>query len=489
MKRTARTQATSCGADARAVGIDRNMILGSSITIGAQIGKSAVYLISTVALARALAPEDFGLFAIVTAFTNFLLLFKDLGLSAATIQREEIDQAQISALFWINAISGALLMLLVALCAPILAKLYSDARLCPVTLALSVNLFLSSLTVQHQALLKRQMRFLTLAMIDLLPLAAGTAIAIVAALQGLRYWALVAMSLTSSASAVLVTWIACRWRPSLRPPQTPVREMIRFGGYLTGSNIINYFSRNADNMLIGWYWGAQQLGFYDRAYQLMFLPIYLINTPLSFVAIPLLSRLRKTPESYEEAYLKLLRLTSLLAMPLVIFLLVTADWTISLLLGPQWGETSRIFRWLGLAALVQPLANTTGWLFISQGRTRELMWWNLASSAISLLSIIAGLPWGPLGVAISYSLSYLMLNAPLLLCFIQRIAIFDSKKLPRGLLLACGQSFALLVALITLRYSLPGLSKTSAWLLALSLTLSSVLYFLLRARYIAALSR
>lgn len=431
--------------------LERHSLSGSAIVIGTQIGKSLLYLTSTIVLARVLSPEDFGLFAIVTAFTNFLLLFKDFGLSAATIQHKEIDRAQVSVLFWINVASGALLMSIVVLLAPVVAALYVDPRLYAVTLALSINFLLGSFTVQHQALLKRQMRFLALAITELLPLALGIVAAIIAAFQGFKYWALITMSLTTSASAVPITWIVCHWRPMLRPANTSVKQMIRFGGYLTGANIINYLSRNADNVLIGWYWGAHQLGFYDRAYQLMFFPIYQINTPLSFVAIPLLSRLRETPERYEEAYIKLLRLTSILTMPLITFLLVTADWTINLLLGPQWDETSRIFRCFGLTALIQTVTNTTGWLFISQGRTRELMRWNIVSGMISLLSIISGLPWGPSGVAISLSASMLFANLPLLLYFLKRALIIEPKIIFKALEAVIASIICLFLALVSIK--------------------------------------
>ena len=196
--------------------------------------------------------------------------------------------------------------------------------------------------------------------------------------------------------------------------------MIRFGGNLTGFTTINYFSRNLDNLLIGRVWGAQQLGLYSRAYQLMGLPIDQINEPISSVAVPSLSRLTDAPESYRRAYLRMLEKIALLTMPCVVLMIATSDWIIRIVLGPQWTGTTRIFVLLGITGLFQPIANTTGWLLISQGRTNHLLKWGFISGPLIMGSIVIGLPWGAVGVAASYAFARVCIVDPLLYWFVGR---------------------------------------------------------------------
>ena len=136
---------------------------------------------------------------------------------------------------------------------------------------------------------------------------------------------------------------------------------------------MNYFARNLDNLLIGRFWGPAQLGLYARAYQLLLLPIDQMITPITAVAVPALSRLKDSPERYRQAYLRLLEKVALLTMPIMVFMIVSSDWLVAIVLGPKWAGVSPIFSLLGIAGLVQPLASTTGWLFVTQGRTQDML--------------------------------------------------------------------------------------------------------------------
>jgi PST family polysaccharide transporter len=196
--------------------------------------------------------------------------------------------------------------------------------------------------------------------------------------------------------------------------------MLSYGGNLTGFNIINYFSRNLDNTLIGKFWGAQQLGLYAKAYQLLLLPMEQINGPLGAVAMPALSRLADSPERYRAAYLKILEKLAMITMPGVVFMIATSDWLVLLLLGPQWRETGHIFMLLGIAAFIQPVTKTCWWLFSSQGRTREMLRVGVLVGGIAISAIIAGLPWGAIGVAAAYAVSDLCLVTPLIFWFVAR---------------------------------------------------------------------
>lgn len=393
---------------------------GGVIAMTSQGLKFLITVAATSVMARLLTPQDYGLIGMVAFVTGFVSMYKDLGLSAATIQRAEIDSEQISTLFWVNVVLGLAITLITIAIAPLVAWFYAEPRLTMITMATASGFLISAFAVQHEALLRRQMRYFSLAAIAVLSVVAGYIVGIVAAWKGLSYWALVLSQLAVVSSSTLLTLALCRWLPGLPKRNSGVRSMIRFGGNLTGFTTINYFSRNLDNLLIGRVWGPQQLGLYNRAYQLMALPIDQINEPVTSVAVPSLSRMRDSPEDYRRAYLRMLEKIALLTMPAVILLLVTSDWIIHVILGSQWVGAIRVFILLGVTALFQPIANTTGWLLISQGRTNHMFQWGMISGPIIMVSIVAGLPWGAVGVAASYALTRVLIVDPLLYWFVGR---------------------------------------------------------------------
>lgn len=393
---------------------------GGFIAITSQGMKFLVTIAATSVMARLLTPADYGLIGMVAFVTGFVSMYKDLGLSAATIQRSEINSDQISTLFWINVLLSVGITIVTAAIAPLVSWFYAEPRLTWITVVTSFGFLISGLAVQHEALLRRQMRYFALAAISLTSVIAGYVAGILMAWRGFSYWALVASQLAVALTSTVLIVAVCRWTPGLPKRNTGVRSMIRFGGNLTGFTTINYFSRNLDNLLIGRFWGAQQLGLYTRAYQLMGLPIDQINEPLTSVAVPSLSRLTDSPESYRRAYLRMLEKVALLTMPFVVLMIVTADWIVQIVLGSQWTGAVRIFILLGVTGLFQPIANTTGWLLISQGRTNHLLQWGFISGPIIMGAILVGLPWGATGVAASYAIARVCIVDPLLYWFVGR---------------------------------------------------------------------
>lgn len=393
---------------------------GGFITIISQGSKFVLSMVGTVILSRLLVPEEYGLVGMVAVVTGFISVFKDLGLSAATIQKSEVNNDQVSTLFWLNLCLSVGLTIVTAALAPAVAWFYGEPKLTAITLAYAAGFLFGGLTVQHEALLRRRMRFAALATAEVVSLVISILVAVTLAWKGASYWALVASQLALGFTYLIVIWSACRWRPGLPVRNSGVRSMLAFGGRLTGFGVVNYFSRNLDNMLIGKFWGAEQLGLYARAYQLLLLPIDQINTPITSVAVPALSRLKDSPERYRSAYLRLLEKVALLTMPTMAFMIASSEYLITIVLGSKWLGVSRIFAILGIAGLVQPIANTTGWLFITQGRTADMFKWGMIGGGIIIIAIISGLHWGAIGVATSYSIANVILIVPLLLWYVTR---------------------------------------------------------------------
>jgi len=387
-------------------------VRGAAISFGGQGVKFFLQLVSTMVLARLLTPQDFGLIAMVVAVTGFMLIFKDLGLSAATVQKAEINHAQISTLFWINTAIGFAIMLITIALAPVVVWFYKEPKLLWVTIALASGFILSGLTVQHQALLTRQMRFSALVVIDIIALSVSIVIGIAGAWAGLRYWALVLMQLAMPLTTVVGVWIASGWRPGLPTLHSGVRSILAFGGNLTGYGFVNYFGRTFDNILLGRYWGESPLGFYTKAYSLLLLPIGQIVAPMTAVAIPTLSRLQNEPERFRHYYLKAIKLISYVSMPLIVAMAVLSNEIVAVVLGKQWMQACPIFRILAVAALWQPVGSTIGWVFVSLGQTRRMFIWACIAIPLIIISFLIGLPWGAIGVASGYSISSCILIYP-----------------------------------------------------------------------------
>lgn len=387
-------------------------VRGGAVTMAAQALKFVMQTGSIMILARLLAPQDFGLIAMVTVVTGFAAMFKDAGLSMATVQRAEINHKQVSTLFWINVTLSIILTLVVAGLAVPVAWFYGEPRLAWITVTVAGTFVFAGLTIQHQALLRRQLRFIALAAIDIVSLAAGIAVAIISASYGAGYWALVAMLVTTAIANAVLVWLLCGWRPGLPARRTGVRPMLAFGGNLTGSNVLAYARRNLDKVLIGAVSGAGPLGFYSKAYQLLMLPIQQVNSPVSQVAYPTLSRLQDDPDRYRNYYSKAMALMVVFTMPIVAFAFVDAGKLVLIVLGQQWAESVPIFRALGPAAFVGTLNVAGAWVLVSLGRSDRLLRLNIVSTIVVIIAFAIGLRWGPIGVAMAYSVATCAVRIP-----------------------------------------------------------------------------
>ncbi len=396
-------------------GLTTRLFKGGATNLFAQFASTVISLLSVVILARILRPQDFGLVAMVTGITGVLHIFKDAGLASVTVQRSEISHDQVSNLFWLNTGFNTLLSILIVLLAPLLERFYGEPEVRSITVAVGVIFFLGGLTIQHRALLQRQMQFLELAIITLISQAVALIAAILAALAGFGYWALVVQMAVSQVLFAIITLIITRWLPGRPRRGLGTWEMVRFGGYLTGFSFLNYFARNFDRVLIGRVWGDSALGFYAKAYALLLLPIHQVNGPINEVATPALSRLQHDSKEFRRTFVAILNAVCFLTFPLIAWLIVVREEIILLLLGPQWEQVIPIFTALAASAFFQPVGNITGVLYIALGRAQRMFWWGVISSIWIVLAFLVGIRFGPVGVAVAYSTAIFLIIVPLIL--------------------------------------------------------------------------
>jgi PST family polysaccharide transporter len=406
----------------------------------AQVTTVLLQSVSTLVLARLLTPVDFGLVAMVTAITAIAAGFADLGLTEATIQRKEITHNQVSTLFWINVAIGLSLTLLTAAMAPILAKFYREPRLIGVTLVVSLSFLIGGLRGQHNALLKRQMRFSSVAIRDISAYFVGVSVAVTMAWRGAGYWAIVALPLTLNFTQMVITWWMVKWRPGLPHRDPEIRSMVGFGGKVALSYVIFNWIRNADNVLIGWYWGAGPLGLYSRAFNLLTLAVDQITAPCASVAVPAFSRIQGDAETFARYYLRIINLIVWISASLFGFLFVAAGPFIVFLLGEKWREAAPVFQILTISSQGQLLLESTLWLFVSRGQSAQLLKLMLIISPIIIGSFAIGLPFGIKWVALSLSV-VLLTMLPWILSFTFRGTNLTLSRLATAL--RCPVSLAL----------------------------------------------
>ena len=361
-------------------------------------------------LARILSPSDFGILGMVTIIFLFIGQISQLGLGEAIIQKKKISHNEISSLFWFNSSIALLLSLLVIACAPLISAFYNVEALKKLTIVLAPAILFSGLAVQNSALLTRTNSFKSIALINIFSGIIASIIAIVLALKGFNYWSLawriIILAFLRSSLLFLIT----RWIPSLPKKNASIRPYIKFGSNLAGFNLLNFFSRNLDNIIIGKLFGATILGFYSRAYAIILTPSFQFNAPLVKAILPALSRVASDPTRFKYIYEKFLSLVSCITIPFIFFIGISAYELFFILLGDGW-EMAALFTILLLpVAYVNATNFAEGIVYNSLGTTNRQLSWGLVSTPITILSMIVGSFWGPIGVASGISCSYIFLK-------------------------------------------------------------------------------
>lgn len=401
-------------------GAMRGRAIGGAInTSAAQLVRLAVQFVSIFVLSRLLPPTQFGLLAMVAPVVGFAALFQDLGLAQAVVQKEPLVQREVSGLFWIGLAMSIALALALSLLSPLVGWFYREPAVVPLTIAMSVNILLGGLMAMPSALLTRRMQFGKLALIEAAGAVVGLVVSIGAALLLHNAWALYLGNLATALTPAIGYWWLARWIPSRPIRHAGVGGALRFGAGITGFNIANFFARNLDNVLIGRVWGERPLGLYDRAYKLLVFPLQQISAPVSRVMLPVLSQMNNDPQRYRAAYTRTLTQMMLVAVPGIAFMVGCAGPLVIVLLGRNWADAAPIFAILGVASFVQVPNNSTGWLFISQSRTRDYTIWGVFSALTSVASFAIGVPYGPRGVALAYMVGE-FIRTPLLWWFVGR---------------------------------------------------------------------
>jgi PST family polysaccharide transporter len=392
-------------------GLKGRVVRGSIVNLASQVAAIVIQLASSAILARLLLPDDYGLLAMAGTAVTLVAVLTNLELTTPTIQRPSITHEQVSTLFFINLAGGVVLFVLACSMAPLFGFIFHDERVTRVSMLLALLIPIGAATAQFNAVLARNMHWLTIQGINLAGQIVGAVVGILLAWRtDWGVYALLAQSLTSSSLVLVLTWAACPWRPSPHFDLKSVRSELSMGLNLLLFNLVNYLHRQGDNIILGYRWGPIELGYYSRAYNLMLQANSGISIPVANAMVPALSRVSGNAERWRKIFLDSASLTAAACGGLFAILWAVREPLIGILLGSRWHDVVPIFGYLAIAGLSTSVCSAFTWGFVTFGRTRELLYWILFAAPVLVVAFWFGASFGGVGVAIGYAVTIWVIN-------------------------------------------------------------------------------
>jgi PST family polysaccharide transporter len=386
---------------------------GAKWSVLERVANQAFHFVISIVLARLLLPEAFGTVGMILILVGFANMVADTGFAAALIQRKELSDAHIHSVFWFNIAIGIALTILMFSCAPAVARFYDKPVLASLTEALSTTFILSAPGMVPIALLQRRMAFRTIAIIRILStLISGTS-AVFLAYNGVGMWSLVVQSLVFNSLTTVMSILLLKWRPHMMFRIQAIRDLWRYTINHFGWNILNFWSRNVDGVLIGRFFGSADLGYYTRTYALMLIPNYQIINVFAKVMFPALSSIQDQPWRIKQICLRAISVFSVIISPLMLGMVVTAEPFVLTLYGSNWVNMIPLLQILAMVGLLQAFLPPINWIYGSTGRTDLMFRWGLVNSLSLMAGIVVGVAMGSIyAVAWCYALVNLILFYP-----------------------------------------------------------------------------
>lgn len=367
-----------------------------------QFSRVGFQLVGMLLLARLLGPADYGVMAMAMVVVNLANLLRDLGTSAAVVQRTLLDEDEKATIFWLNFGVGILMLALVLTFAAFSGYVFKSEKLPEVLCLLAVSFPISASSAVHQALLERQSRFKLLARIEILSSVFGLCTAIVLAHLKFGVFCLPFQLLAASILSSAQLWIASRWRPAARFCVESFRNMSGYSGNLAVFNFINYLARNSDSMVIGRALGDLQLGIYSQAYRIMLFPLQNMTFVATRALFPVMSRHQDDPSMLRALYMKTVMMVVAVTGPLMGGIWVLRAEFVQVVFGDRWSPVIPVLAWLAPVGFLQSIVSTTGVVFMATGQTNKLMKLGLIATFLQVGAFVIGSRWDVTHVAAMY---------------------------------------------------------------------------------------
>jgi len=392
--------------------LKQKTISGISWNGAGNIAHQVIQVVSLLVMARFLSPDDFGVYAILLIFINFMGIFGAMGTTEVVIYMDNPDQRMLSSIFYFNVAIGAVLFVLLYFLAWPIASFFDNQRIVHLLQIIGSVFIISSLSLLHRSLLEKHLLFKQVVILEMTALTIGSIAGIIAAVSGLGIYSLLIAGLSRPSIFTVGLWLTSQWRPSLVIDFGDIKKVWRYAFNLTGFSIINYFSRNADNLLIGKFIGSSALGLYSVAYRIMLYPLDNIARVLIRVLFPAFSQVKHDNARFKNGYLKAITFTSLVSFPLMAGLVVVSESFVSVFLGDKWVGMASLLVVLAPVGMIQSIVTTTGSIYTAKGTTGLLFKIGTINAVVTVLSFVIGLSYGVIGVAVAYAVANAVMVYP-----------------------------------------------------------------------------
>lgn len=389
-----------------------------------QFFKVGVQAVNLIYLAKVIPPGEYGVMAMAVVITNFGILLRDLGTSAAIIQRKELTESIKNTIFWLNTILGFSLAAAIVLLSPLVAKIYHQPELTQVLMFLSITFPLSSCAATHLALMERESKFRLISIIEVSSSLISVTIAVILANLGFGVYSLVFQAIAINLISALQFWNASKWRPSKKVSikLTDLKDIFGFSANLSLFNLINYFSRNADSFIIGKYMTAAVLGSYNLAYRIMLFPLQSLTFVASRSLYPILSRHQEQNDEIKRTYYSCVYVILMITAPLMCGIALYSHPFVLLVFGPQWHITADVLKWLAPTAIIQSVLSTSGAVFMAKGKTDILMRLGIIGTILQVGAFLIGVHFSITTFAFFYLIANIVNFFPVMYCLLNSIS-------------------------------------------------------------------
>lgn len=401
---------------------------GGVVTMLGQLGKLTTQLAGVVILSRLITPEDFGLIAMVAVFVGIGELLRDFGMPTAALRANSLSQAQASNFFWANTFLGLIASALLIASTPVVVAIYGQPQLSLVMPVLALAPLLNGAQAQLQVRLARQMKFRAIAISEVSANLIALILACGLALIGAGYWALVAQTLAVAITLLGSRWVLSGWTPSRPMRGVGSRSQLTSGSHFGIAQALTYTASNADTLVIGAQFGSEWAGYYNRAFQLLTVPVNSLLGPLTQVVVPTINSAVKAGQRETDVLLKVQFALGSAIVWIFLVSAATAPQLIPLVLGPNWQESVLLFQIFAIGGSVQVFSYISYWAFILGDHGKHLIYYNLVTKPLAIALMLIGSLFGPLGVALGYSAG-LLVSWPINLAWLAAVSNHESRAL------------------------------------------------------------
>lgn len=386
------------------------------------IGKYSNLLISIlvqIVLSRLLTPDEFGIVAIVNVFLVFFQLLADFGIGPAIIQRKDLEDVEINHIFSFSVYFSVFLTLVFALLAKPISSFYQNIILIKVVPIMSISLLFNSLMMVPQNILLKERKFKIVNLTQISGSIANGIISMLFAFLGYSYYAIIFGNIARAVLQVVIYIFNTNLKFYIKFSFEPLRKIFVFSRNQLFFNVINYFSRNLDSILIGRYMPTDQLGYYDKAYQLSLYPNTIFTSVITSTIQPVFSSYQNQVDKIKSGYLTIAKVLANFGIPLSVLLFFSSSEIIILFFGPQWDQSILVFQILSVSIWIQMLQSSTGAFFQSANRTDLLLLSGTLSTIINIIGIAVGVYlgsifWVATMLVVTFTLNFIQTNYLLL---------------------------------------------------------------------------